>query len=60
VAEGDLAEDAPVGMGVQGSNPALSKALQRTLNELISSGEYRSILRDLEDGAIRATQVIRD
>ncbi|MFJ8808870.1 serine/threonine-protein kinase [Streptomyces sp. NPDC102490] len=62
LAQGDLAEDAPVGMAVRGSNAALSKALQRTLNELISSGEYRSILRDwdLEDGAIRATQVIRD
>ncbi|MFJ9041070.1 serine/threonine-protein kinase [Streptomyces sp. NPDC102406] len=62
LAEGDLTEGTPVGMAVQGSNAALSKALQRTLNELISSGTYRSILKewDLEDGAIRATRVIRD
>ncbi|GGN52061.1 hypothetical protein GCM10011579_008640 [Streptomyces albiflavescens] len=59
--DGDLVNEAPVGMAVDSANTALRDALQRALNALIASGEYGKILADwdLEDGAVTTAQTIR-
>lgn len=58
--DGDLVNQAPVGMAVDRTNTALRDALQRALNTLISNGEYRKILTDrgLEDGAVTTAGII--
>ncbi|WP_149830497.1 caspase, EACC1-associated type [Streptomyces tailanensis] len=59
--DGDLVEDAPVGIAVDRTNTALRDALQQDLNALIDSGEYGRLLTKwgLEDGAITTAQIIR-
>ncbi|MER6145324.1 serine/threonine-protein kinase [Streptomyces sparsogenes] len=60
LAKGDLVKEAPIGLAVDKSNPALRDELRKALDALMDSGEYKRILTDwdLEDGAVPSARII--
>jgi polar amino acid transport system substrate-binding protein len=59
VVPGHVYQPVPLGIGVAKTNTQLRDALQKSLNALIASGEYRRILEQhgVESGAVTSATI---